>query len=80
MAAIGHETKFRVENRKVYENKIMNIWSEGKTLEEEKEAWKEYINYEISQKMTKRAKLLYERGNTVIVINNNNNNRINIIG
>jgi hypothetical protein len=55
----------------------MNIWSEGKTLEEEKEAWKEYINYEISQKMTKRAKLLYERGNTIIAINSN---RINIVG
>lgn len=39
----------------------MKIWEEGKTLEEEKECWIEYINFEISQKMSKRAKLLYER-------------------
>lgn len=40
----------------------MRIWEEQKTLEEEKEAWLEYIDFEISQKMFKRAKLLYERG------------------
>ncbi len=62
MTAIGHETKYRVQNRLSYEVKIMKIWEEGKTLEEEKEAWADYIAFEIKEKMPKRAKLLYERG------------------
>lgn len=62
LTAIGHETKYRVQTRLQYEIKIMKIWEEGKTLEEEKEAWNEYIGFEIKEKMFKRAKLLYERG------------------
>lgn len=59
---VAAETKKRVDARKVYEDKIMKIWSEGKPLEEEKEAWIEYVQFEIAQGMPKRAKLLYERG------------------
>lgn len=59
---LAAETKKRVDARLVFENKIMSIWEQGKPLEEEKEAWIEYINFEISQGMLKRAKLLYERG------------------
>jgi predicted GTPase len=59
---IAHETDERVKLRIKYEEKIMNIWETGGTLEDEKEAWIEYINLEISQNMLKRAKLLYERG------------------
>lgn len=39
----------------------MKIFERVGTMEEEKEAWVEYINFEISQGMQKRAKLLYER-------------------
>lgn len=59
---IAAETKRRVDARLVYEDKIMRIWGEGKPLEDEKEAWIEYIQFEIAQGMPKRAKLLYERG------------------
>lgn len=59
---IAHETKERVKLRLKYEDKIMSIWEAGGSLEEEKEAWIEYIKFEISQNMLKRAKLLYERG------------------
>lgn len=40
----------------------MDIWKQGRPLEEEKEVWIDYIKFEISQGMLKRAKLLYERG------------------
>lgn len=56
------ETKGRVDARLVYENKIIRVWQDGLTLEEEKKIWIEYIKFEISQGMPKRAKLLYERG------------------
>ena len=59
---IAKETHNRVNMRVLYEDKIMKIWERSGTLEEEKEAWVEYINFEISQGMQKRAKLLYERG------------------
>lgn len=59
---VAAETKKRVDARIVFEDKIMKIWSEGRPLEEEKEAWIEYIQFEIAQGMPKRAKLLYERG------------------
>lgn len=45
---IAQESKARVDQRSPYERKIMKIWEDGKTLEEEKEAWLEYINFEIS--------------------------------
>lgn len=59
---LATETKKRVDARLAYENNIMKIWEQGGSLEEEKEAWTQYIQYEIEQGMTKRAKLLYERG------------------
>jgi hypothetical protein len=37
------------------------MWQEGRSSEEEQEAWMEYIKFEIDQGMLKRAKLLYER-------------------
>ena len=45
---LASETKRRVEARLIYEDKIMKIWEQGKPLEEEKEAWIEYIKFEIS--------------------------------
>lgn len=45
---IASETKSRVDARLVYENKIMSIWEQGKPLEEEKEAWIDYIKFEIN--------------------------------
>ncbi len=45
-----------------FERTIMTIWEEQRTLEEEKDAWNQYINFEVEQKMNKRAKLLFERG------------------
>jgi hypothetical protein len=59
---LSAETKNRVDARLVFEDQIMNIWQNGRPLEEEKEVWVEYIKFEISQGMQKRAKLLYERG------------------
>jgi hypothetical protein len=56
------ETYQRVQMRIPYEEKIVKIWEIGGSLDEEKDAWIEYINFEISNKMLKRAKLLYERG------------------
>ena len=37
------------------------MWATGGNIEDEKEAWMDYINFEIKQGMFKRAKLLYER-------------------
>ncbi|CDW82944.1 pre-mrna-processing factor [Stylonychia lemnae] len=58
---ISAETKSRVDLRLVFENKIISVWKDGLTLEEEKKIWIDYIKFEISQDMQKRAKLLYER-------------------
>lgn len=58
---MASETKQRVDIRLPYEQTIMSIWSEGKSLEEEKMAWQRYIAYEISNEQLQRAKLLYER-------------------
>jgi adenylate cyclase class IV len=65
MARVQHmaqETRHRVESRLLFEDRIMEIWKQGRPLEEEKEVWIDYIKFEISQGMLKRAKLLYERG------------------
>ena len=59
---IAAETHQRVRLRVPFEEKIVKIWQTGGSLEDEKDAWTEYINYEISQGMPKRAKLIYERG------------------
>lgn len=48
LRAICVETKNRVDQRMPFETKILSIWQEGKTLEEEKEAWTEYINFEVN--------------------------------
>lgn len=45
------ETKGRVDARLAYENKIISVWRDGLTLEEEKKIWIEYIKFEISQGM-----------------------------
>jgi hypothetical protein len=58
---ISTETKSRVEARLIYENRITQVFQESRPLEEEKEAWMDYIKFEIDQGMVKRAKLLYER-------------------
>jgi hypothetical protein len=58
---ISAETKSRVEARLIYENRITQVFQESRPLEEEKEAWMDYIKFEIDQGMVKRAKLLYER-------------------
>jgi hypothetical protein len=58
---ISAETKSRVEARIIYENRITQVFQESRPLEEEKEAWMDYIKFEIDQGMVKRAKLLYER-------------------
>jgi len=60
--AISHETQVRVAQRLHFEQKIESVWKLGLTREEEKEAWMEYIDFEIAQGQPKRAKLLYERG------------------
>jgi hypothetical protein len=44
---IAAETHQRVKLRLPLEEKIMHIWETGGSLEEEKEAWVEYINFEI---------------------------------
>lgn len=58
---IAVETKARVDNRLQFENKINKIYQEGGSLDQEKQAWSDYIKFELDQGMPKRAKLLYER-------------------
>lgn len=58
----AEETKHRVQARLQYEDKLKRITEEKGSLEEERLAWEEYIDYEISQDRLKRAKLLYESG------------------
>jgi len=36
-----------VDKRKIYERNIITIWEEKGTLDQEKDAWLKYINYEI---------------------------------
>lgn len=38
------------------------MWRQGLSREEERAAWLEYIDFEVSKGTAKRAKLLYERG------------------
>lgn len=58
---IAAETKKRVDARLVFEDKITQIFNDNRPVEEEKQAWSDYIKFEIDQGMQKRAKLLYER-------------------
>ncbi len=58
---IAAETKKRVDARIVFEDKITQIFNDNRPIEEEKQAWSDYIKFEIDQGMPKRAKLLYER-------------------
>lgn len=45
---LAHETRQRVETRLLFEDRIMDIWQNSRTLEEEKEVWIDYIKFEIS--------------------------------
>jgi hypothetical protein len=50
-----------VAQRVTYERRIVEVWEKGLTRDQEKQAWQDYINFEITQGQAKRAKLLYER-------------------
>lgn len=50
-----------VEKRIGYEEKIMQIWRDNGSLEQERESWMQYIQFEIQENQLKRAKLLFER-------------------
>ena len=55
------ETRARVDQRIHYETKILEVWKNGLSREDERAAWQEYIEFEMSQGQLKRARLLYER-------------------
>ena len=58
---LGKDTLERVALRLPFEQSIENIWIQGLTREDEKAAWRAYIEFEIQQGQIQRAKLLYER-------------------
>ena len=59
--ALAKETQERVAQRVTFERRIVEVWEKGLTREEEKQAWLDYITFEIAQSQPKRARLLFER-------------------
>jgi hypothetical protein len=59
--ALALETRERVSQRVPFESKIVEVWTSGMSREQEKQAWQEYIEFEVAQGQMKRARLLYER-------------------
>jgi DNA-binding XRE family transcriptional regulator len=46
--ALAKETQERVAQRVTFERRIVEVWEKGLTREEEKQAWLDYITFEIA--------------------------------